>query len=200
MRVRGRTLLLAGLIAVAALALHELRYLIGYGAFAGSALATQGHGYLPFAGPGVVLLLGLGLGQLLLTFRRALRSATATPPPPFGLLWLASICGLLAIYGSQELLEGLLSSGHPTGVAALGVDGGWSALPLACGLGLIVALALRGVATAEALVARRARRAPGVDPRAPRLDPPRPDAHRPLLSVLATKLASRAPPRPIRAS
>jgi hypothetical protein len=200
MRVQGRTLLLVGLIAAAALALHELRYLIGYGELAGSALAAQGHGYLPFAGVGTILLLGLGLGQLLLAFRRALRSATASPAPPFGLLWLASICALLAIYCSQELLEGVISTGHPTGLAALGVDGGWSALPLACGLGLVVALALRGAAAAEALVAGRARRAADVDPRAPRLDPPRPDAQRPLLSVLATKLASRAPPRPVLAS
>jgi hypothetical protein len=199
MQPKRRTILLAALVAVAVLVLHELRYVIGYGDLAGEALASQGHGYLPGASVGVLLLLALGVGQLLLAFRRALRSGTAGPAPPFGLLWLASICALLAVYCCQELLEGLLSTGHPSGFAALAADGGWSALPLAVGLGLLVALALRGVAAAEALVARRARpRRGGV--RAPRVSLPRPDADRPLLSVLARKLASRAPPGPALAS
>jgi len=147
----------------------------------------------------VLLLLGFAAGQVLLALRRALRSATASPAPPFGLLWLSSICALLAVYCGQELLEGVLSSGHPSGFAALAVDGGWSALPLAVGLGLLVALALRGVAAAEALVAKRARARRG-RVRAPRARRPRPDAERPLISVLALKLASRAPPGLARAS
>jgi hypothetical protein len=199
MQPKGRTLLLAALVAVAVLVLHELRYLIGYGGLAGDALASQGHGYLQFASAGVLLLLGLGVGQVLLAVRRALRSAAADPAPPFGLLWLASICALLTVYCGQELLEGALSPAHPNGFAALAVDGGWSALPLAVGLGLIVALVLRGVAAAEALVARRARRQRG-SVRAPRAWLPRPDAEIPLISVLARKLASRAPPGPALAS
>src|SRR6186997_3625476 len=176
MRATGRTLLLAALVAVAVLVLHELRYLIGYGGQASHALAVQGHGYLPGASVGVMLLLGLGVAQVLLAFRRALHSATASPAPPLGLLWIASACALLAIYCSQELLEGLLSTGHPNGFAALAANGGWSALPLAVGLGLIVALALRGVAAAESLVARRALRVgstirpPGARPLRPRAD------------------------------
>jgi hypothetical protein len=193
MGAKGRTLLLAALVAVAVLALHELRYLIGYGGNAGHELAVQGHGYLPGASVGVLLLAGLGVAQVLLAFRRALRSATASPAPPFGVLWIASICALLAIYCSQELLEGLLATGHPSGFGALAANGGWSALPLAFGLALIVALALRGVAAAESLVARRARRS-GIAVRAPRARRPRPRGDRPLGSVLARKLASRAPP------
>jgi hypothetical protein len=196
----GRRLLLAALVAVAALVLHELRYLIGYGGVASEALASQGHGYLPAASSGVLLLFTLGVGQALLAVRRALRSATASPAPPFGVLWLASICALLMIYCGQELLEGVLSPGHPSGFAALAADGGWSALPLAAGLGLLVAVALRGVAAAEALVARRARHGRGRVRGAPRARRPRPDAERPLISVLALKLASRAPPGPVQAS
>jgi hypothetical protein len=194
MRAKGRTLLLAALVAVAVLVLHELRYLIGYGGQASHELAVQGHGYLPGADAGVLLLVGLGVAQVLLAFRRALRSATSSPAPPLGVLWIASACALLAIYCSQESLEGLLSTGHPNGFAALAANGGWSALPLAVGLGLIVALALRGVAAAESLVARRALRA-GSRIRPPRVRRPRPRAARPLGSVLARKLASRAPPR-----
>jgi hypothetical protein len=141
-----------------------------------------------------MLLLGLGMAQVLLAFRRALRSATASPAPPLGVLWIASACALLAIYCSQELLEGLLSTGHPNGFAALAANGGWSALPLAVGLGLVVALALRGVAAAESLVARRALRV-GSTVRPPRARRPRPLPDRPLGSVLARKLARRAPPR-----
>jgi hypothetical protein len=199
MQPKGRTLLLAALVAVAVLVLHELRYVIGYGGLAGEALASQGHGYVQYASLGVLLLLGLGVGQVLLAFRRAVRSATAGPAPPFGLLWLASICALLTVYCGQELLEGVLSTGHPNGVAALAAGGGLSAFPLAVGLGLVVALALRGVAAAEALVARRARRKRG-SVRAPRVSLPRPDAERPLISVLGRKLASRAPPDPVLAS
>jgi len=195
MRLRGRSLLLASLIAVAALVLHELRYVIGYGSHAGEALASQGHGYLQLADIGVLLLLALGVGQLLLAFRRALRSATASPAAPFGLLWLASISGLLAVYCSQELLEGMFSAGHPNGFAALAAQRGWVALPLAIALGLLVALALRGAAAVEAHVASHARRmriAPARSLLAGSLRPRH--AERPRAGVLASKLASRAPP------
>jgi hypothetical protein len=194
MRPTGRTLLLTGLIAVAVLVLHELRYLIGYGGGAGQALAEQGHGYLPFASVGVLLLFAAGVGQLLLAFRRALSSATASPAPPFGLLWLAAISALLTIYCSQELLEGLLASGHPNGFGALAADSGWSALPLAVALGALVALALRGAAAAERRVAARALAARHCPTRAPRARRPRLALLAPPAPVLARKLAGRAPP------
>ncbi len=194
MRPAGRTLLLTGLIALAVLVLHELRYLIGYGGEAGQALADQGHGYLPIASGAVLLLLALGVGQLLLAFRRALRSATASPAPPFGLLWLAAISALLAIYCSQELLEGLPAGGHPAGFGALAANHGWSALPLAIGLGALVALALRGAVAAERRVAARARAARPWPARAPRVRRPRLDPVAPAAPVLARKLAGRAPP------
>jgi hypothetical protein len=182
------------LIALAALALHELRYLIGYGGHAGEALRVQGHGYLPAASFAVLVLLAIGVGHLLLAFRRALRSATASPAPPFGLLWLASLSGLLTVYCSQELLEGVLSTGHPNGLAALAAGRGWSALPLAVALGALVALALRGVAAVEARVAAHARAPHDLPARPSRARRRRPDAERPSISVLAAKRAGRAPP------
>jgi hypothetical protein len=194
MRARGHSLLLAGLVVVAALVLHELRYVIGYGHDAGRALSEQGHSYLSVADLGVVVLLGLGMTQLLVSLRRALHTATSADHAPFGVLWLASFAALLGIYAGQELLEGVLASGHPTGLAALAVNGGWSALPLAMALATVVALLLRGAAAVEALVARRGR----ARPRRPRAAVSVPVL--PLLSrgpdgpPLARKLASRAPP------
>lgn len=187
---------LAALIAVAVLVLHELRYLIGYGGDARTVLAEQGHGYMPSVSVGVVVLLAVAVGRLLLSFRAALRSATASPAPPFGLLWLAAICALLTVYCCQELLEGLLATGHPDGFAALAVNGGWSAIPLAIALGGGVALLLLGVAAAEALVAahgRRTRRGPARPPLMRR----RPDVRRAPRTPLASNLAGRAPPLPV---
>jgi hypothetical protein len=193
MRPRGHTLLVAGLVVVAALVLHELRYLIGYGDHAAQALASQGHSYLSVADVGVVVLLGAGMAQLLLSLRRALRTSTAMAHAPFGVLWLASFAALLGIYAGQELLEGVFATGHPTGFAALAVNGGWSAVPLAMALATVVALLLRGAAAVEALVARRRPR-PRRRPAAvfvPRLASM---ARRPAGRPLARKLASRAPP------
>jgi hypothetical protein len=194
MRPKGHTLLLVGLVVVAALVLHELRYLIGYGHDAGRALASQGHDYLSFTDIGVVVLLGGGMAQLLLSLRRALRTSTAGAYAPFGVLWLASFAALLGIYCGQELLEGLLSTGHPSGFAALAVNGGWSALPLAMALATVVALLLRGAAAVEALVARRRRPRPRrahADVFVPRLAFL---SRGPAGPPLARKLASRAPP------
>jgi hypothetical protein len=198
MRPQGRTLLLAALIAVAVLVLHELRYLIGYGSDAAEVLSLQGHGYLPSAAVVVALLLALGMGQLLLAFRRALQSATASPAPPFGLLWLASVSALLTVYCGQELLEGFLSAGHPNGLAALAAEQGWSAVPLAIVLGGLVALTLRGAAAAEARMAAHARRERALRGRPPRLRRNRPDAEQAPIPVLAAKLAGRAPPLLVR--
>ena len=59
------------LVTVAALALHELRYLIGYGGGTPEALSSQGHGYLPVAG---------ALADALLVVAAAARRAR--PPLP----------------------------------------------------------------------------------------------------------------------
>ena len=46
-------------------------------------------------------------------------------------VWLLAWAGLVAIYATQELLEELLASGHPGGVAGVLGHGGWWAVPVA---------------------------------------------------------------------
>lgn len=184
------TLRAAALIAASALALHELRYLIGYGGSSG-ALAGQSHAYLPVAGAIVAAVLALAVAQLV----RGLRSGgTDGRTTSLWRAWGLCTLALLVVFCGQELAEGLLAGGHPSGVEALTADGGAWAVPLALGLGLFVALVLRRAGAALAAAARRRRRAPRVRKRAalPARPPagPGPVA----LSPLARNLAGRAPP------
>src|SRR3954451_669045 len=103
------------LVAVAALALHELRYLIGYGGGTPEALASQGHGYLPLASGLIGVLFVVALAQLA---ARVLRETGERSAPGLRLTWAWAGIALLAIFVAQESLEGLLSSGHPAGLAA----------------------------------------------------------------------------------
>src|SRR4051794_18402938 len=129
------------LVAVAALALHELRYLIGYGGGTPEVLASQGHGYLPAAGALAGALLGVAAAQLT---GRVLHGQGEKAAPRLGVAWLWASVVLLTIFVGQESLEGLLSSGHPDGIAAVTANGGLVAIPLAAALGGLVALGLRG--------------------------------------------------------
>lgn len=187
------TLRAVALMSAAALGLHELRYLIGYGGDAGSVLAAQGHGYLTFAGLLAAMLLAAAAVALLRAMARAHRTGVAAGEElPFGVLWLSVALGLALIYCTQELLEGLLAHGHPSGViAGLLAQGGWTAFPLALALGLGVALLLRGADAAIAAAARRARRPHAAAPAVPR---PAPAPLAPRSSVLSRHLAGRAPP------
>jgi hypothetical protein len=189
---RAPTVRLAAVIAPAALLLHELRYLIGFGDHAGAALASRGHAYLPLAAGVAGLLLTLGTAQLLVALGRAHRSAREEAPAGFAATWLTVAAALLAVYSAQELLEALLAPGHEPAAAALVAGGGWSALPLALAIGAAVALLLRFVQRAVALAAARGRRPL---PRGAGRTVGRPAA--PVLGagpVLARHLAGRAPP------
>jgi hypothetical protein len=177
------------LLAVAALALHELRYLIGYGGEAHEALASQGHSYLPVVSALSGILLVVALAQLA---ARTLRRTGESHGPSARVAWALASAALLLIFVGQESLEGLLSWGHPAGVAAVTAHGGLVAVPLALALGGLVALGLRGAARIVAAAARRVRPPlprPRVHRRRPRRDPVRP-----LAGVLALNLAGRAPP------
>jgi len=186
------TVRLAAVIAVAALVLHELRYLIGYGDHAGEAIAASGHAYLPFAGGLAGLLIALAAAQLLVALDRARRTAREERAQSFVRLWLAIAAVLLIVYSGQELLEAALSPGRDLGPAIPFAEGGWSAFPLALALGAVAALALRGASRAVALAARRGARA---RPRALTGGPRRPALPSIVLApVLARHLASRAPP------
>ena len=180
------------MIAVAALVLHELRYLIGFGDHAGEALAARGHTYLPFAGGVAGLLLALAGAQLLVAIDRARRTARGERAPGIIPLWLGLAAVLLFVYSGQELLEALLSRGRHLGPAVPFAEGGWSAVPLALVLGAVGALVLSGASRAVCVAARRTRRAP-LRPRRGRSRRPPAPARAPL-PVLARHLASRAPP------
>jgi hypothetical protein len=195
MRPATPTVRLAAVIATAALVLHELRYLIGFGGHAGEALAARGHDYLPLAGGFACLLLALAGAQLLAALDRARETARAERTPSFTRLWLALAIVLLAVYSGQELLEAALSPGHQLGPAAVLADGGWAAVPLAVALGALAALVLRGAGRAVQLAARRA--GAGWRGSAPRTAPPRTTSARVPVCVLARHLAGRAPPAPL---
>jgi hypothetical protein len=179
------------LVAVASLALHELRYVAGYGSHAHDAIASQGHGYLPFAGAAAVVILAAASAQLLAALARAWRTGAGEGAElPLGLAWLAASLALTGVYTGQELLEGAFASGHPGGIAAVTAHGGLLAYPLAFVLGGLVALALRGARAAVDVVARRASR--------PSLPRPRVRSPRPLSPLDLTRPAALAGGRSVR--
>ena len=131
-----RSLPLAVLVGIGAFALHELRYVVVYRHEAGEVLQLREHAYLPLVTPVVAALLVLGVRNLVLRRPGA---------PPFARVWAAVSTIMLAVYAVQELAEGVLSPDHPAGLHALVGHAGWTALVLALVMGLLVALALRGV-------------------------------------------------------
>lgn len=188
----------AALIAAGALALHELRYRVGYGGDAGAVAAEHGHAYLSWAWGAVIALLvaaacGFAL-SLVVEFRRMYGPAPRAQGGGFVPSWLGASAALAVIYSLQELAEGSLAHGHPVGLEAIAGHAGWSAYGLALAVGALVALALRGAREAIALAAAAPRRV-AASPRpslllhrpAVALAPPRP-------AVLALNLAGRAPP------
>ena len=188
---KGRT---AALIAAGVLAVHELRYLAGYGDRAEAASVAHGHEYLSVAGPLVAAVLAAACGRFaaaLLNARRTGRSEARRP----GLLtaWATASSILAAAYIGQESLEALLHGGHPDGLAGVFGTGGWTALLLSLAVGALLALLLRG---ASAALARAARRKTARPPSWPLRRDWRP---RPALvfasAPLARHLAGRSPPR-----
>ncbi|MDX6615265.1 MAG: hypothetical protein QOD60_356 [Solirubrobacterales bacterium] len=177
-------------LSLGALAVHQLRYLAGYGGDAGPALAHQGHGYMG----GVPAVLGaLGFAAVLATILAG-RFGAPGRRPAHPLTRICAYAGvLLATYATQELLEGALSPGHPAGFVGLFGHGGWTAIPLALLFGVFTWLAVRGLEAVEERIAARRPRAPLA--RAPRaLGSARPAAA-PLLQSLTLGFGfSRRPP------
>ena len=181
---------LAAILALGAFAVHQLRYLIAFGSSSSEELARQGHGYmaawLPILG---VFTISALLGTLI-RGRFGARLAKASLSRRAAIFAAA----LLAIFVTQESLEGVLAAGHPAGVAAvLGYDG-WLAIPLAAAVGFVAALLARALEQVE--IAIGARRTIPVLPRAPR----KAGSARPAAAVsrtldaLAFGLARRPPP------
>ena len=190
----SRSLRWFSLLFVAAISLHQLRYLIGPGADAQHSFGAQAHSYLPLAAAFVALLFGASLIHFVSTLTLA-RSGEVRPPklPRFRSTWLWATVALIAIFVAQESFEGALVSGHSSGLHGLFGHGGWVALLLAPALGALVAFFLRGAQSAIAALASRARCRPArrsARSRWPRL--PASGTLRP--GVLACNLAGRAPP------
>lgn len=172
----------AALVPMAAFAVHQLRYLLTYGSGAGAELTDTGHSYLHSVVPWIMLLVGISVGAFLWSLGRAAagkRSASGNGLS-FVSLWMVCAVCLLAIYCTQEFLEGLFATGHPTGIAGIFGFGGLWAIPSAIGVGLVLATILHGAHwTLEQLSCR----------------------HRPALAVSAHRVSPVVRPRdPARAT
>jgi hypothetical protein len=183
------------LLFVAAIGVHQLRYLLGPGVDAQHSLGTHAHAYLPLAAAFVALLFGASVVHFVSTLA-LVRSGEIQPAKPlrFRSTWLRATLVLLAIFVGQESFEGALLHGHSSGMHGLFGHGGWMVLFLAPLFGALVALFLRGAQSALEAVARRAlrcRRGRRLRARWPSL----PDSNLPRHDVLAANLAGRAPPQ-----
>jgi len=205
----------AALMPAAVLTVHQLRFLLAFGGGSGHQLEKEGHQYLSALAAPIAMLVAIVVGLFVARLASAWRGGeeggsaaglggrdlwsgrgdARRPSAWRGFVGLAlTIAGaLLAIYSCQELLEGMLSSGHPGGLEGVFGEGGWWAVPLSLAFGLVIAAALRGARAAIRWAAARHRRPeashgrPAPAPRPRRLALPRP-------VPLAGAAAGRAPP------
>ena len=184
------------LVPAAALAVHQLRYLLAYGSAAGVELERQGHSYLHSVVPWIVLFLGLAVGVFLYALGRACSGQKSLPRFTLSLsaLWLVCTGALVGIYCCQEFLEGLFATGHPAGLVGIFGYGGWWAIPAAAGVGLVLATVFHGARWFLEEVARRCaktrahrRQRPASSRRPLSLQPPR-------LAPLVDGWSDRGPP------
>ncbi len=147
------------LMAPAAFAVHQLRYVLAYGGHAGVILQRTGHSYLHSVVPWITLAAALAAGAFLRELGRAFGGHRTVPRYGASLLalWLACTASLIAIFACQELLEGLFATGHPAGLAGIFGYGGWWAIPVAALVGLVLAAILHGALWVLEEVARRRR-------------------------------------------
>jgi hypothetical protein len=191
-----RAIRLGSLLAFSAFGLHQLRYELAHGGDAGPRLAAEGHGYLAGALP---FLAALAVAALLATVLCARLGSPVSRRSP-GARALAYAIAILAVYCSQELLEGALAAGHPAGLDAVAGSAGWVALPLALVLGAVTALVVVALELVEAvLVSDPGERLRLIPPRVHgRARDPRRRAG--ALSPLAFGLARRPPPAAVPAN
>jgi hypothetical protein len=197
----------AALMPAAVLTVHQARFMLAFGGSSGEELEKEGHQYLSvLAAPiamSVAIVVGLFFARLASAWRdragegearggAAPRDRTASshdrakdPASWRGFLRLALLiaASLLVLCSCQELLEGMLSNGHPERFGGAFGDGGWWAVPLSLICGLAIAAALRGARAAIRWVVSRGR------PTAPT---PRPAAAR---AAGGRRGRSRAAPR-----
>jgi hypothetical protein len=184
---------------VAAMLVHQSRYVLTYGPRAGRELAEQGDAYVHSLYPWLAALLPLFLGILVIQLARSAVSPRAegiSATPRLRVIWAGAFAALLVGYVAQEALEVTLGSAHTDLFTQAFGAGGWCAVPIAAAVGFAWALLARGAQAALRAVAGRAyawraATAPGKPakrhfPKAPALAPPG--------SPLARRLAGRAPP------
>jgi hypothetical protein len=191
--VRG--LARAAVVPAAAIAVHQLRYLLAFGPSAGIELQRQGHSYLHSLAPWVVVALAWAFGAFLSAIGRAMAGQTSIPRYGMSLmaLWLVCAISLVVIYSGQEFLEGLLATGHPAGLVGIFGYGGWWAIPAALCVGLVLAALLHGARWVINEVAARRAAKPCPSPSAAAL--PRPaGVSLPRLAPLALGWCGRGPP------
>lgn len=147
----------------AAFAVHQLRYWLAYGSRAGAELRDQGHSYLHSVVPWIVLLIALSIGAFLRALGRAFggQRSRSGYTLSFTTLWLLCAASLVAIYMTQEFLEGLFATGHPAGLVGIFGDGGWWSIPAALAVGLLLAALFHGAGRVLDAVAER-HREPGL--------------------------------------
>jgi hypothetical protein len=139
---------------------HQLRYMLAYGAASGPELERTGHSYLHSIVPWLIMLLAWAAGG----FLRALGLAFSrqTTVKRYGLsfvaLWVACTGALVVIFAGQELLEGVFATGHPAGPSGIFGYGGWWAVPASACIGLALAACFHGACWIVDAVARRAAR------------------------------------------
>lgn len=192
----------AGMVPVAAFAVHQLRFLLAFGGGAGAELKETGHSYLHSVVPWIMLVIGLSVGAFLWSLARAAsgRRSLVNRRLSFARLWLVCALCLLAIYCAQETLEGLFATGHPTGIEGIFGFGGLWSIPSAAGVGLVLATLMHGASWTLEQVSRRCGSAPQL--RARRA----PMVLRPLDAVtispapLVRGWCDRGPPVPLRSA
>ncbi len=130
----------------AAFAVHQFRYELAYGSQAGVVLRETGHSYLHSVVPWLVALVGVAVGGFLVRVGRAFAARTSPRDfsYSFGALWALSAVSLVAIFACQETLEGIFSTGHPSGWTGVFGDGGYWALPVAACVGFVLAAVFHG--------------------------------------------------------
>jgi len=192
-----RCLARVALVPPAALAVHQLRFLLAFGGSASVHLERQGHSYLHSLTPWIVLLIGLAVGVFLWALGRALGGQRSPPRYTLSLaaLWVVCSLCLVAIYVAQEFLEGLFATGHPAGLAGIFGYGGLWSIPAALCVGLLLAAVFHGARWVLDEVAQR-RHCVVCSPPPARTPPARPlDVMLPRLSPLAEGWSGRGPPR-----
>ena len=188
-RARGTALLALGAFVV-----HQASYLLAGGG--GGAVGQQRHGYLELLAPALVVATLTAICVSLLAAALARRTSGALRPECTTERAAFYALGLLAVYGCQELAEGLVVAGHGSLVAGIFGGAGWFAPPLAIAIGALAAFAQRWLDRAELVIATLLADSPRRAPR--RIGSPRAAHGTPLSTLsLAFGLSRRPPPAPL---